>query len=159
MTGTGHTCGFVVRSKVSDKIERAFFKTEREAKTCVEKRRIELHNEGRDGVTFPTELRVTAQWAAEQLQQFGKTIRDAVEFYVKHLRAESVSASVLQVVDELIANRRYAGLSKTYIADLEFRLGRFARAFGERSVASITAKEIEHLVRIIGCRAGDAQHQ
>src|SRR6266705_3122016 len=103
---------FVVRSKLSGGWERAFFKTEREAETYVELKRIELHSNGIEGVMFPAELRVTAQWAAEQLGAVGKTIRDAVEFYIKHLRTEARSVLVRQAVDEVIANRRYAGLSK-----------------------------------------------
>lgn len=134
---------FVVRSKLAGKWERAFFKTDREAKTYVDLKRIELHNSGKEGATFPAELRVMAQWAAEQLEQFGKTIRDAVEFYTRHLNSEARSVPVHRAFDEVIANRRYAGLSKTYISDLEFRLGRFKKTFGERSVAEITTSEID----------------
>ncbi len=55
-----------------------------------------------------------------------------------------------QAVNELIANRKAAGLSKLYIGDLHFRLGRFVKSFGDRSVASITTKEIVGWLESLG---------
>jgi hypothetical protein len=40
------------------------------------------------------------------LQSHGKTISDAVEFYVKHLEATQRSAKVWQALDELIEQLR-----------------------------------------------------
>src|SRR5205823_3277196 len=60
------------------------------------------------------------------------------------------SVPVRQAVDELIANRRDAGLSKQYCGDLQFRLGRFANSFGDRSIASITTKEIDVWLEMLG---------
>jgi integrase len=144
---------YVVESKVAGKRMRRFFKTEREAKTYVQLRRIELHNHGAEGMTFPAELRVMAQWAKEQLEPFGKTITDAVEHFLKHLRTERGSVPVRQAVDELIANRKAAGLSTVYIGDLRFRLGRFSKSFGDRSIASITTKEIVEFLESLGVGA------
>jgi len=133
---------YVVHCKVGRKWVRRFFKDEREAKTYVDLRRIALRNEGEQGLMLPAEIRVAAIRAHEQLHPFGKTIDDAVEYYIQHLQTERGSIPVRQAVDELIANRKAVGLSKLYIGDLRFRLGRFAKAFGDRSVASITTKEI-----------------
>ena len=102
-----------VRCKVGGKWMRRFFKNERQAKTYVELRRIELRNEGEQGLTLPAEIRVAAIRAHEQLEPFGKTIDDAVAHYLKHLQTERGSIPVRQAVDELIANRRAAGLSNT----------------------------------------------
>ena len=144
---------FQVRSNISGKWERAFFRSEREAKSYRDLKRIELLNHGREGVTFPSALRVAAQWGANQLEPFGKTIRDAVEFYLRHLRTERGSIPVAQAVDELVANRRDAGLSKLYYDDLRWRLNRFANAFADRSVASIATQEIEAWLESLGVGA------
>jgi integrase len=133
---------FIVRSKVGGKWVRRFFKSEREAKTYVDLRRIELRNEGEQGLLLPAEIRVAAIRAHERLEPFGKTIDDATAFYLEHLQTERGSIPVRQAVEELIANRKASGLSKLYISDLRFRLGRFAKAFGDRTVASITTREI-----------------
>ena len=131
-----------VRCRVAGKWVRRFFQNEREAKMYVDLRRIQLNNEGAQGLLLSDDVRVAALRATEQLAPFGKSIEDAVGFYLAHLKTEHGSIPVRQAVDELIANRRAAGLSKVYIGDLYSRLGRFAKSFGERSVASIATKEI-----------------
>src|SRR4029077_17630475 len=135
---------FVVRDKLTGKWRRKFFRTHREAKTYVELKEIELHNEGKEGVMFPASLRVVAHRARQQLEPYGKSIDDAVGFYLKHLDSEKRSVPVEQAIDELILNRRNAGRSKLYCRDLKFRLGRFAKEFPSRSIASITTREINH---------------
>jgi hypothetical protein len=97
---------YVVRSKISGKWERKFFETKAEAQTYVEQKEIELLNQGREGVQFPSWLRIQAQQGHERLQSHGKTISDAVEFYVKHLEATQRSAKVSHALDELIENRK-----------------------------------------------------
>ena len=134
---------FEVRCKVGDKWQRRFFRTQQHAKSFIHLRRIELRNEGEAGLAFPAELRVAAQQAAADLAPFGKSIADAVEYYLAHLRTERGSVPVHQAVEELIANRRSTGASALYLRDLKYRLqGRFVRQFGERSVASITPREV-----------------
>jgi integrase len=141
---------YAVHCKVGRKWVRRFFKSEREAKTYVDLRRIALRNEGEQGLILPAEIRVAALRADEQLKPYGKTIDDAIGFYIRHLKTERGSIPVRQAVDELIANRRAAGLSKVYVGDLYFRLGRFAKSFGDRSVASITTKEIVSWLESLG---------
>ncbi len=141
---------FVVRSKITGKWQRKFFETKGKAQTYVDLKEIELHNNGREGVMFPAELRVMAERANRDLEPYGKTIADAVDHFLKYLFAESRSVSVRQAVEELLANRRGAGLSKLYCGDLQFRLGRFVNAFPDRSVASITTKEIDAWLESLG---------
>jgi integrase len=133
---------FLVRSNVTGKRQRRFFETEAEAKTYAAQKEIELLNQGKEGMTFSTALRVMAQQAAEQLKPFGKTIDDAAQFYLKHLESEKGSVPVEQAVAELIQNRHAAGRSGVYCGDLKFRLGRFSEKFYSRSIASITTREI-----------------
>jgi integrase len=139
-----------VRCKVGGKWVKRFFKNEREAKTYVDLRRIELRIEGEQGLMLPAEIRVEAIRAHEQLTPFGKTIGEAVEFYLAHVRTERGSIPVRQAVDELIANRTAAGLSAVYVRDLKFRLGRFAKCFGDRSAACITTREITKWLESLG---------
>lgn len=141
---------YAVHCKVGRKWVRRFFKSERDAKTYVDLRRIALRNEGEQGLMLPAEIRVAALRADEQLKPYGKTIGDAVEYYLRHLKTERGSIPVRQAADELIANRTAAGLSKVYIGDLRSRLGRFAKSFGDRSVASITTKEIVAWLESLG---------
>ena len=143
-----------MRSKLFGNWERKFFKSEREAKTYVEIKRIELHNQGKEGASFPAELRVMAQRCADKLNPFGATIDDATKFYLEHLQTEKQSVPVKQAVDELIADRQSRDFSKLYCGDLKYRLGRFAQAFAGRSVASIKRDEIRKWLESLGVGPG-----
>jgi hypothetical protein len=134
---------YVVRSKISGNWERKFFKTKAEADTYVQQKEIELLNQGREGVQFPSWLRIQAQQSQDRLQPHGKTISDAVDFYIKHLEATKRSAKVSHALDELIKNRKASGASQRYCYDLKLRLGRFSRNFGDRSISTINTAEID----------------
>jgi len=134
---------YVVRSKISGKWVRRFFETKAEAETYVQQKEIELLNQGREGVQFPSWLRIQAQQGQDRLQPHGKTIADAVDFYLKHLEATQRSAKVLQALDELIENRKASGASERYCHDLKLRIGRFSKDFGDRVVSTINTPEID----------------
>ena len=134
---------YVVRSKISGKWQRKFFETKAEAQTYVQQKEIELLNQGREGLQFPSWLRIQAQRGQELLQPHGKTISDALDFYVQHLEATRRSAKVSQALDELIKNRKGSGASKRYCYDLKLRLGRFSKNFGDRIISTINTAEID----------------
>jgi site-specific recombinase XerD len=134
---------FVVRSKLSGKWERKFFRTKTEAQTYVRLKEVELLNQGKEGVTFPSSLRVMAQHGAEKLRPFGKTISDAVDFYLNHLEAIERSVPLRTAMKELIENRRLSGASKRYCYDLGLRIGRFCAAFPDQTVAEITTAQVD----------------
>jgi integrase len=135
---------FVVRSKLSGKWERKFFQTKTEAQTYVRLKEVELLNQGKEGATFPSSLRVMAQHGAEKLRPFGKTISDAVDFYFDHLEATKRSVPLRTALKELIDNRRLSGASERYCYDLGLRIGRFCAAFPDRSVAEITTADADN---------------
>jgi integrase len=135
---------YVVRSKITGRWERKFFETKAEAETYVQQKEIELLNQGREGVQFHSWLRIQAQQAQDRLQPHGKTISDAVDFYVKHLEATQRSVKVSQALEELVQNRKGEGLSERYCHDLELRIGRFAKDFGDRIVSAINTADIDH---------------
>ncbi len=135
---------FVVRSKISGKWQRKFFSTKTEAQTYVQLKETELLNQGREGATFPSWLRVMAQNADERLQPYGKRIFDAVDFYVKHLEAITRSIPLSTAKQELIDNRKSSGASARYCYDLGLRLGRFCSDFPDRSVAEITTADVDN---------------
>jgi integrase len=152
---------FVVNYREAGSRKRAFFETKNEADTFAQNRNIELQNKGREGADFPTALRVMAQKAVEQLQPFGKHIADAVAHYVAHLKAVERSCTVAACIHEVIAAKKKAcgkkqrPASHDYIVDLKVRLGRFAREFGDRMVATITKLEIDDWLSGLKDRRGE----
>ncbi|MEI8235186.1 MAG: hypothetical protein WCH57_10945 [Verrucomicrobiota bacterium] len=144
---------FAVTTYVDGKRQRKFFETKREAESYAQIKEIELLNQGVEGATFSTELRILAQRADALLRPFGKTVLDAAEFYAKHLRTISGSRKVSEVVCELMGARTADGLSADYLTDLKIKYDRFTRDFGERMIASLTTKEISDWLRKLGVGA------
>jgi integrase len=134
---------FVVRSNVTGKWERRFFRTKAEAETYAAQKEIELLNQGSEAMAFPTELRVMALRAARQLAEYKKTISDAVEFYVRHLDATTRSVPLVVAMRELVENRRAAGASARYCKDLRLRITRFCAAFPDRTLADISTADVD----------------
>lgn len=144
---------FVVSSHLEGRRQRKFFETKREAETYVELKEVELHNQGVEGVTFSTELRVLAQRAATILNPFGKTVLDAAKFYAQHLQTISSSRKVAEVVSEFLATRVADELSADYLSDLKIKFRSFSHTFGERMIAAIEPKEISAWLRGLGIGA------
>jgi integrase len=141
---------YVVRSKLAGKWERKFFASKAEAETYVQQKETELLNEGKEGVNFPSWLRTMAQRQQDRLTPFGKTLNDAVDFYMVHLENTKKSVPLMQAVEEMIAGRQSSGVSKRYSYDLKLRLGRFTKDFPDRSVASVTTAEVDSWLSRLG---------
>ncbi len=118
-----------------------------EAETFFQLSKVQVQNHGTAAMTIPDALRVMAMDGERQLAPFGKNIRDAVAFYLAHLKAVAGSKPVADVVTALLAAKAADGASTRYLGDLRARLNRFAATFGERMIASITGKEIDGWLR------------
>jgi integrase len=110
---------------------RKFFRTRVEAETFAAQCKTTRGNEG------------TSAFGNLELAKYGKTIQNAIEFYLAHLRAIEKSVSVADAMEELISARRSAGRSEQYCRDLRLRLSRFEKGFPTATVATITARDID----------------
>ena len=137
------TLKFLVRSKITSKWQRKFFRTRVEAETYARLKETELLNQGREGAVFPTWLRVMAERENERLRPYGKTLSDAVDYFLRHIEAVAQSIPLPRAVDELIANRKATGASGRYCNDLRLRLSRFAADHRDTMVAEITTKSVD----------------
>lgn len=145
---------FVVRSKLSGKWERKFFTSKTEAQTYAELRETELLNQGKEAVVFPSWLRVMAQREQDRLNQVGKTLTDAADFYLNHLEATSRSVSIEQAVSELLQNRRSSGASERYCYEMHLKLKRFAKSFSGRILADISTADIDNWLESLSLAPG-----
>ena len=140
---------FVVNYREDGKRKRRFFERKQDAQNFADEKNIELFNKGREHAEFPEALRIMAQDCTARLEQFGKSIADATEHFIAHLAAVKRSCKVAALVDEVISakkkacGRKQRPASEDYILDLDVRLGRFVKDFGERIVATITPLEID----------------
>jgi integrase len=124
---------FVVNFKQNGKRARSFFETEKAAKTFAQ-----LKN---------NELLIGETAGAKELAAFGKTIADAIEFYLPHLKASNRTCTFRELVAELLPAKSADGASAPYLKDLQCRLGQFANQFGDRPVCEIRTDEIDDWLR------------
>jgi integrase len=149
---------FVVNYRESGKRKRSFFETKEQAESFVAFKNAELKRNGVEHAEFPTALRVMAQNAVEQLKPFGRTITDAVSYYVAHLQASEKSCTAAQLVEELLKAKKADGVSERHLRDIRSRLGVFAEKFDGQMVATITTKEIDHWLRSLNVSAVTRNH-
>jgi integrase len=144
---------FVLNYREDGKRKRKFFETKEAAKAEAALKDEQLRKSGLEGAEFSSRLRVMAGECAERLLEHGKTIAEATDFLIAHLKATKKSCKAAALVEQLIAAKKAGGASKRYLEDLRNRLDSFASAdcpadvvaktFGERMVATITSAEID----------------
>jgi integrase len=127
---------------------RKFFKTRAEADAERLRQVTALERHGREAVALPQRDLSDFITARNKLAEHGKTINDAVDYYLDHLeRVRRCKTSVAEFVAELLEAKRKDGRSKIYLADLRNRLKVFARDFGARPVAAVTPRDISEWLR------------
>ena len=124
---------FVVNYRQSGKRARSFFQTEKAAKTFAQ-----LKN---------NELLIGETEGAKQLTAYGKTIADAIAFYLPHLQASNRTCTFRELVAQLLSAKKSDGASAAYLIDLRCRLGQFSESFGNRLVFEIQCHEIDQWLR------------
>jgi integrase len=138
---------FVVNYRETGKRKRKFFETKEQAESFAAFKNAELKRNGVEGAEFPTAVRIMAQDAIEQLKPFGKTITDAVQHYIAHMRASEKSCTAVQLVKELVAAKESDGASQRHLEDLRSRLNIFAEKFNGEMIATITSGQIDDWLR------------
>jgi integrase len=133
--------------KVGKGRNRQFFKNKDEAETVLGQKLTEQENYGIAGVSFNERHRAEYLECSEVLQPFGASIREAVNFFLPHLKAMKRSCTAAQLVDELLKVKEADGASKRYLSDLHSRLMQFAEIFDGQPVAAITARQIDEWLR------------
>ena len=124
---------FVVSYRRNGKRARQFFETKKAAQTFAQLK----NNERLIGETE----------GAKQLAAFGKTIADAIAFYLPHLQASNRKCTFRELVDKILSAKKSDGASERYLIDLRCRLGQFSENFGDRIVSEIQCHEIDEWLR------------
>jgi integrase len=149
---------FVVNYREAGKRKRSFFEAKEPANSFAAFKNAELNRNGIEGAEFPTSLRVMAQECASRLSGYGRTLKDATDFFVRHLAASEKSCTAVQLVRELVAAKESDGASARHVSDLRSRLNIFAEKFDGQMVATITTKAIDHWLRSLNVSAVTRNH-
>jgi integrase len=127
---------------------RKFFKYRTEAEAECLRQKTLLERQGREAVGLPQHELSEFITAKRKLAAEGKTINDATQFLLDHLkRVRRSGTTVEQLAAELMEAKKKDGMSRVYLKDLRHRLGTFSRDFGNRPIASITAEELDIWLR------------
>jgi integrase len=149
---------FVVNYRETGKRKRSFFETKDQAESFAAFKNAELKRNGIEGAEFPTAARVMAQNAIEQLKPFGRTIADAVQHYVAHLKASERSCTAEQLVRELLKAKEADGVGERHLNDIRSRLSAFAEKFDSQMVATITSAQLDDWLRSLSVSAVTRNH-
>jgi integrase len=144
---------FVVNYRELGRRRRRFFTSKAEAETFARQVNTEIANKGREGAEFPTWLRVMAEECNARLEQFGKTLEDATNDYVKRLEGAQKSCSAAELVEEIRRRKEKDGASKRHLEDLRNRLNVFAEHFDGRQVADIETRDITEWLDSLNVKA------
>jgi integrase len=125
------TTSWMVDARTKAGGERKTFETKAEAETFADECRIRRGNEG------------TAAFGNDELARRGKTVADAIAYFLAHLRREEASVTTEAALAELVTIKKAAGRSVGYCKNLEQRIGRFIASHPQTSVASFTTKQID----------------
>lgn len=120
---------------------RKYFATEAEAVTERDKKTAELKKYGQLADALPTNVRLECILARDQLAAVGATLRDAVEFFLKHNNGLK-SVLLPEAVSLCLEGKQAAGLRPRYIKALKCSLGLFARSHATKNVHDISRDDI-----------------
>jgi integrase len=152
----GHTYYCVVWPKIGRGRNRQFFKSagrgkndpgKLEAGEFLKQKLIEQENYGTAGLSFTETQRSEYRESTEALKPYGKSLRDAVAFYLPHLQATNRTCTPAELTKEFVKAKKADGKSKRYLSDLQSRLGQFGKAFEAKKVAEITTTDVEDWLR------------
>ena len=149
---------FVANYREAGKRKRTFFENKEAANSFVAFKNAELKQNGIEHAEFPTSLRVMAQECKDALSAYGKTIQDATEFFIAHLKASEKSCTAVQLVKELLKAKKADGVGERHLSDLDYRLRYFAEEFDGKLVAEITSADIDDWLRSLDVGAQTRNH-
>jgi Site-specific recombinase XerD len=142
-----------VDARINGEGRRYFFPLRRDADTKAQALRTERRNQGTNMLYFPERLRVEAMECAEKLKPFGKSLRDAVNFYLPRLQIENRTCTINALVQQMLNAKKRDGASERYLGDLRSRLGQFTVSFDGKNVSDFTNVEIDQWLRSLGVSA------
>jgi integrase len=136
------TMAWLVDCRINGKGERLFYPTRIEAETRAELKKNERRNNGHAGVTMPEKLRIEAMECNAVLKTAGVSLREAVDYYMKHARPSGGLKVLNDVRDEFLRLKAEANRRPEYLRVQKHILGKFCETFGERNANEVHADEI-----------------
>lgn len=129
------------------------FRLKKDAESFAETKEIKIKNEGRAAAALNESTTKDAAWAVGELKPYGVTLREVVADFLARRRAAEKSARVEDAIDEFLDVKKKGGKSARYLADLRFRLKRFAGDYGDRLMSDIAPGDVDAWLAGLGVSA------
>lgn len=125
---------------------RQAFKLKSEAERKMAEKKAEIASFGAAAASIPESLRVAAVDAHTKLKPHGKTIGDAVDFYLKHLTAQAGGKDLKEAVDEFVLKVK-ATKSERYHQSIKNRLETMVKRLpAGYSTAQVTSMDVASIL-------------
>ena len=122
---------------------RKFFRTKAEAQAFGSQKKAEHVSLGNLAHGLSDLLKQEALACTERLKPYGKTLSDAVNYYIADLALTEKSTSVEKAAQEMLVGMAKNRLSGRHIKATESYLNQFSLAHGKDTVASVNAQKIQ----------------
>lgn len=132
--------------KLGGGYSRQAFKLKTEAEKEMAKKKAEIASYGAAAASLPDSLRVAAVESHEKLKPYGKTLRDAVDFYVAHLKTLAGGKDLKEAVDEFLLKIK-ATKSERYHQSIKNRLEMMVKLLPAKcTTAQVTSVDVASIL-------------
>jgi site-specific recombinase XerC len=122
---------------------RRFFPVKTAAEAFAHDANSEIRSVGWQAMGLADDQRIEAARCYEELSSSGRSLTEAVRFYLKHLAETERSVTVAEAVTELLEAKSGKGLSSRHRINLKYFLTPLSAQFGDRKVSTVNRREIE----------------
>ncbi len=125
------------------KLQRKFFRDKTEAKLFCEQKKAEKVSLGNLAFGLSDDLKREALACCAKLKPYGKTLTDAVGYYIKDLETLHRSVSVKQAANELEQRERADGRGARHIQSITHILTLFSKTYGSNIISTIKTAQVQ----------------
>ena len=126
---------------------RAWFSSKEAAQAEATERNIAMRKLGQDAVSLDAVLAETARDGATRLKPFGKTLTDAINFYLNHLNnlrhsitAEDLETRIIAEFDRRLKERE---ISERHHGSMRETLRKFVAKYGDTQISTLAGSDIK----------------
>lgn len=134
---------WMIDTRENGKRKRLFFKTKSAAEAELLRIKTKIRREGSDALSLSDATRFAALHGEKALAGYGKSIGDAIDFYLKHLADSLRSIPISQLASEYLAHKAQLGLSDVHQIDLRNRFEQFCADYGDTGTRTLTSKQVQ----------------
>lgn len=131
--------------------KREYYETDKAAQGRAEEIRRDVINEGYQQGIMPLKVKTDAALAMEKLQPYGRTLCEAVDFYVEHLKRNGSNITISHAVEKWKETKKLlkdcGDIEKITYDTLEYRIDFFEEAFKGKMITELNSIILEPFFR------------